>query len=103
MSVSLEYRHSPIISTYGSSYRGLLLLSVCIDERVERLQQYLEERRLPIPRLSFVARPCPLKIEPCSPYVDHVKWVSGLTDADVALGVSWLHSIVENVCADATD
>ena len=75
------------------------LLSVCIDERVARLRQYLEERSLPVPRLSFVTPRCPLKIEPNSPYVDHIKWVSGLSDADVELGVSWLQSIVENVCA----
>lgn len=78
------------------------LLSVCIDERVERLRQYLEERSLPVPRLSFATPLCPLKIEPSSPYVDHIKWVSGLSDADVELGVSWLQSIVENVCASET-
>jgi hypothetical protein len=78
------------------------LLSVCIDERVARLRQYLEERSLPVPRLSFVTPLCPLKIEPSSPYVDHIKWVSGLSDADVELGVSWLQSIVENVCASET-
>src|SRR5262249_22819154 len=92
-----DYAHLRIVTQAASE-----LLSVCIDERVERLRQYLEERSLPVPRLSFVTRPWPVKIGPCRPYVDHVKWVSRLTDADVALGVSWLHSIVENVSTDAT-
>jgi UDP-N-acetylglucosamine/UDP-N-acetylgalactosamine diphosphorylase len=70
------------------------LLSVCIDERVQRLQQYLEERDLPIPTFSLMTPPCPLKILPSNPYVDHIKWVSSLSDADVRLGASWLQSIV---------
>jgi hypothetical protein len=74
------------------------LLSVCIDERVQRLRQYLEERGLPVPTLSFIIPPCPLKIEPSNPYLDHVKWVSGLSDMHVQLGVSWLQSIVEKIC-----
>src|SRR5215471_9577450 len=40
------------------------LLFVCIEERIQRLRQYLEERSLPIPAFSFVVPPCPLKIEP---------------------------------------
>jgi UDP-N-acetylglucosamine/UDP-N-acetylgalactosamine diphosphorylase len=75
------------------------LLSVCIDERIGRLRQYLEERSLQAPPLSFAAPPCPLDVKPSSPYVDHVKWVSGLPDGDVRLGISWLQSIVENICA----
>jgi acetyltransferase-like isoleucine patch superfamily enzyme len=75
------------------------LLSICIDERVERLRQYLEERSLPVPSLSFAAPLCPLNIEASSPYVDHVKWVSGLSDAEVERGFSWLQSIAENICA----
>jgi hypothetical protein len=77
------------------------LLSVCIDERFERLRQYLEERSLPAPPISMVTPPCPLNIESGSPYVDHTKWVSSLSDADVELGGAWLQSIVENICARA--
>ena len=73
------------------------LLSVCIDERVKRLHQYLNERGLMFPDLTFVIPPCPLKIEPSNPYVDHVNWVSGLPDAYVQLGVSWLQSIVDGI------
>jgi UDP-N-acetylglucosamine/UDP-N-acetylgalactosamine diphosphorylase len=89
-----DYEHLRTVMQAASE-----LLSVCIKERLERLRQYLEERGLPVPRLSFVTPPCPLSLEPSSPYVEHVKWVSGLSDADVELGASWLQSIVENICA----
>jgi hypothetical protein len=92
-----NYEHLRIVVQAASE-----LLSVCIDERIDRLRQYLEERSLPAPQLSFVTPPCPLNIEPSSPYVDHVKWVSALPDGDVELGVSWLQSIVENICASDT-
>ena len=91
-----EYEHLRIVVQAASE-----LLSVCIDERVERLRQYLEERHLPVPRLSFVTPVCPLKMEQRSPYVDHVKWVSGLSDANVELGVAWLKSIVDNIGANS--
>jgi UDP-N-acetylglucosamine/UDP-N-acetylgalactosamine diphosphorylase len=75
------------------------LLSICIDERVERLHQYLDERGLSFPTLSFVTPTCPLHIQPSNPYVDHIKWVSGLSDEDVKLGSTWLRTIVQSVCA----
>jgi UDP-N-acetylglucosamine/UDP-N-acetylgalactosamine diphosphorylase len=71
------------------------LLSVSIDERVQRLRQFLDERGLPRPPLSPAVPVCPLKIEPSDPYVDHVDWVSSLSDTDVQRGTSWLQSIVE--------
>jgi len=77
------------------------LLFVCIEERIQRLRQYLEERSLPIPAFSFVVPPCPLKIEPSNPYVDHIEWVSGLSEVQVEQGVSWLQSIVQNICSRA--
>jgi hypothetical protein len=58
----------------------------------------LDERGLPVPKLSFETPPCPLDIAPSVPYVDHIKWVSDLTDAEVELGSSWLQSIVDRVC-----
>lgn len=88
-----DYEHLRIVVQAASE-----LLSVCIDERVQRLTQYLEERDLPIPTLSFATPPCPMKIEPSNPYVDHIKWVSSLSDAQVRLGVSWLQSIVDGIC-----
>jgi len=71
------------------------LLSVSINERVQRLRQFLEERRLSTPALSSTVPLCPLRIEPSNPYVDHIDWLSGLSDADAQLGTLWLQSIVE--------
>ena len=71
------------------------LLSVSIDERVQRLRQFLEERGLAIPSFPSRVPPCPFRIEPSNPYVDHVDWVSRLSDAEVQGGVSWLQEIVE--------
>jgi UDP-N-acetylglucosamine/UDP-N-acetylgalactosamine diphosphorylase len=88
---SPKYEHIRVVTQAASE-----LLSVCIDERAERLRQFLEERGFPIPPLSFVNPPCPLKIEPSSPYLDHIKWVKGLSDVDVQIGASWLQSIVES-------
>jgi hypothetical protein len=71
------------------------LLSVSIDERVQRLRQFLDERGLATPPLSSMVPLCPLRIEPSNPYVDHIDWVSSLSDTDVQRGTSWLQSIVE--------
>lgn len=71
------------------------LLTVCIQERVQRLRQYVDERGMPMPPLSFNVPPCPLKIEPSNPYLDHIEWLRSLSEADVGRGVSWLNSIVE--------
>src|SRR5499427_7558220 len=60
-----EYAHILVVTQ-----AALELLSVCIDERVERLRQFLEERGLPIPSLSFSNCPCPLRIEARHPYID---------------------------------
>jgi UDP-N-acetylglucosamine/UDP-N-acetylgalactosamine diphosphorylase len=86
-----EYEHIRIVTQAASE-----LLSVCIDERAERLRHFLEERGIPIPTLLFVNPPCPLKVEPSSPYLDHIEWVKGLSDDNVQIGASWLQSIVES-------
>ena len=88
-----DYEHLRVV--IGAA---LELLSVCIDERVQRLTQYLEERKLAIPTFPFKDLPCPLKIGPNKPYADHIEWVSSLTDEQVQLGVSWLQSIVDDTC-----
>ena len=85
-----KYEHIRVVTQ-----AALKLLSVCIDERVARLRQFLEERGNPLPSLSLVNRQCPLRVEPCSPYLDHIEWVAGLSDVDVQQGASWLQSIVE--------
>jgi hypothetical protein len=89
---SRKYAHIRVVTQ-----AALELLSVCIDERVERLRQFLEERGLPIPSLSFANPSCPLRIEACSPYLDHIEWITGLSPVDLELGISWLQSIVDGV------
>ena len=89
-----EYEHIRIVTQAASE-----LLSVCIDERAERLRQFLEERGIRIPTLLFVNPPCPLNIESSLPYLDHIEWVKGLSDVDVRIGASWLQSIVESTHA----
>src|SRR5215831_15371631 len=86
-----KYEHLRVVTQAASE-----LLSICINERAEKLRQFLEERGIPVPSFLFVNPPCPLKIEPSSPYLDHIEWVKGLSDVDVQIGVSWLQSIVES-------
>ncbi len=76
------------------------LLSVSIDERFQRLRQFLDERGLATPPLSSTVPVCPLRVEPSNPYVDHIKWVSNLPDAEVELGVLWLQSIADQYDKD---
>ena len=85
-----KYEHIRVVTQ-----AALKLLSVCIDERVARLRQFLEVRGTPLPSLSFVIPKCPLRVEARSPYIDHIEWVAGLSDVDVQQGASWLQSIVE--------
>ena len=92
-----EYGHIRVVTQ-----AAVELLSVCIDERVERLRQFLEERGLPIPSLSFTDPPCPLSIEARHPYFDHIEWIRGLSHVEVEKGVSWLQSIVEGIVAGET-
>jgi hypothetical protein len=86
-----EYDDSRIVTRAGAD-----LLSVSINERVQRLRQFLEERGLSVPTLPSTFPPCPLRIEPSNPYLDHINWVSSLSDTDVELGTSWLQSVVES-------
>src|SRR5215471_2430196 len=79
------------------------LLDTCIDERLQRLHQYLEERSIPVPQLSLAAPPCPLNISPSDPYVDHIDWLSKLTEAEMHAGISWLQSIVHHACNGSAD
>jgi hypothetical protein len=92
--VTPEYAHIRVVTQ-----AALDLLSVCIDERVERLRQFLEERGLPIPSLPLSTPPCPLRVEARHPYVDHIKWIMDLSAVEVEKGVSWLQSIVDRIIA----
>ena len=51
-----KYEHIRVVTQ-----AALKLLSVCIDERVARLRQFLEERGTPLPSLSFVNRQVPVE------------------------------------------
>jgi hypothetical protein len=94
---SQEYAHIRVVTQ-----AALELLSVCIDERVERLRQFLEERGLPAPVLSFTNPPCPLSIEARHPYFDHIEWIMGLSHVEVEEGISWLRSIVDSILTGET-
>jgi hypothetical protein len=98
------YRHVRMARIPTSSeYSGLRivtqaaadLLCVSIDERVQRLRQFLDERGLSTRTLPSAVPSCPLKIKPDHPYVDHVEWVCGLSDTEIQLGTSWLQAIVD--------
>ena len=91
--VSSRYEHLRIVTQAAFD-----LLTLCIEERVLRLRDYLEERGLPVPDLSFKGLHCPLLLEPSDPYVDHVEWVTSLPEDHVELGVRWLKSNVERFC-----
>lgn len=86
-----EYEHVRTVTQ-----AGLDQLSLCLDERLERLRQYLDERGEPVPALSFKEPACPVKVQANRPYVDHVEWVSQLSDADVRLGTNWLQSVAQS-------
>ena len=85
-----KYEHIRVVTQ-----AALKLLSVCMDERIARLRQFLEERGASLPSLSFPTLGCPLSVEARSPYLDHIEWVASLSDVDVQQGALWLQSIVE--------
>ena len=91
---SRKYAHIRIVTQ-----AALDLLSVCIDERVKKLRQFLEERGLPIPSFSLSNPPCPLRIEAKHPYVDHIDWIMDLSQVEVEKGLSWLQSIADRIIA----
>src|SRR6516162_4423008 len=91
---SREYVHIRVVTQ-----AALELLSVCIEERLEKLRQFLEERDVPIPSLPLSIPPCPLRVEARHPYVDHIKWIMDLSPVEVEKGVSWLQSIVDRIIA----
>src|SRR5215813_6831938 len=93
-----RYEHLRIVIQAASE-----LLDSCIDERLQRLHQYLDERRIPAPQLSLATPPCPLNISPSDTYVDHIDWLSKLTEAETQAGISWLQSIVDHACNGSAD
>lgn len=83
-----RYAHIRIVTETAAE-----LLSGCIDERIERLRQFVQSRRQSMPPLAFDVPPCPLPIKASTPYVDHVEWVKSLSEADIEVGAQWLRSI----------
>jgi hypothetical protein len=90
---SQKYEHLRIVIR-----AAIELLSGSIDERIMRLQQFVDERNLSMPPLSLTIPPCPLRINHNEPYSDHVEWVQTLPDVDLQRGSAWLHSVVETTC-----
>ena len=72
---------------------ALQTLDSCIDERVKQLDRFLAERGGKTPTFALrEERPCPIAID--GEIDDHVTWVRGLTDEQVAEGTTWLEAIV---------
>lgn len=82
---------------------ALVTLGACIDERVKRTRAFAEERdgALPPLQLDPEVGPCPLPLAGEGPWVDHLAWVAGLSDAQVEAGVAWLAEIAAAVAAVA--
>jgi acetyltransferase-like isoleucine patch superfamily enzyme len=87
-----SYEHLRIITQAAAE-----LLTVSINERSARLRQYLEERNLSLPLSPPTIPPCPISVAPSLPYVDHVAWISALSDIDVQRGIAWLKLIVDSI------
>ena len=75
---------------------ALGIIEGCIHERKRQLDRFLRERGVGMPEVALVdAPPYPLKLGGVHP--DHVAWVQGLDDAQVASGIEWLQQIVRRV------
>jgi hypothetical protein len=74
-------------------------LGVCVAERLSRLKSFLREHTgQALPGLEGLpAASCPLAIERDGAEADHVKWIKGLTDDEVARGQAWLAAIARDV------
>jgi UDP-N-acetylglucosamine/UDP-N-acetylgalactosamine diphosphorylase len=78
---------------------ALANIGVCAAERVTRLGSFLREHgAAPTPDLPppSEAPACPLALDG---EVDHVKWIKGLADADVARAQDWLETVAQSVRA----
>jgi UDP-N-acetylglucosamine/UDP-N-acetylgalactosamine diphosphorylase len=81
---------------------AIALIEGCIEERIKQLGRFLEERGAKTPSFSMqTPLPCPLRVT--ESVEDHVAWVKALTDEEVAIGVTWLETIVESVSEAAEE
>ena len=74
-------------------------INICIQERIDQLGYFLNERGVPCPKFGLNEIPrCPLPVAGTS---DHIEWVKSLSDDSVKEGVQWLRHIVDIVMAEA--
>jgi len=79
---------------------AIALIDGSIAERQLQLIRFLEERGGEAQQVTAAApHPCPLPL--VSDCQDHISWVKGLSEAEVASGVAWLESIVSSVTCPA--
>lgn len=101
------YRHVRLARATGSLrlvvQAGIDTLTICIAERVKRLEAFLAERGEAMPTLTLEppeagAQGCPLRgaLEGAAAE-DHITWVQALDPASVQRGISWLRSIADSV------
>ncbi len=75
---------------------ALANLDLCLEERRRQLARFLAERGAELPAVDpGPTGPCPLPLGERE--VDHLRWVQGLGDDEVAAGVEWLAGIVRRV------
>ena len=81
---------------------ALSIIEAGVKERIKQLDRFLSERGARTPAFELTAPPaCPLGLDSVQP--DHVAWVQGLSEAEVAAGVAWLEEIVERVSGPASE
>jgi hypothetical protein len=79
---------------------ALVNLEVCIQERIKQLSRFLQERGVQAPGFELAEPPaCPWPVDQV--HEDHVVWVQGLEDDQVAAGRQWLEQIVDLVAEPA--
>jgi UDP-N-acetylglucosamine/UDP-N-acetylgalactosamine diphosphorylase len=75
-------------------------IAACIQERMRQLDRFLRERGAGMPAVALSdSPPCPLQLGGVHP--DHVAWVQGLDEAQVAAGIAWLQQVVRRVVEPA--
>ncbi|QQR68770.1 MAG: UDP-N-acetylglucosamine pyrophosphorylase [Alphaproteobacteria bacterium] len=79
---------------------AMRVLDSCVDERVKRLNAFLEERGLTPLTVTSDAPLCPLDVTPDGR--DHVDWVRGLNDAQIETGIAWLQTVAQGVHSAAS-
>ena len=88
--------HAPVIDA------AIETLQLCIDERVERLRAFTEERGEAAPSLDLdPASSCPEALVRAEGPEDHVAWVQALPPDAVEAGQAWLQAVADAVVPPA--